>query len=322
MYGDANTQDRYRSEQPRPDCLNLFVPKFSELAYNALLLSLVAVLNLHDGDRDSMSDATCSSGRHELSKIWYAALFSILVLVFRKGVDLVPDPIEKNQLIYHIFALEIFQIYFCNKSVQVNHPGEGMGFFSSWIKTHISSMLFGVSVGLLAGSNIVKTGFFGIPDQDQFYRDGTTPAQAQLERYSQVDITRAHNIGTLSYSGYILNLVMHLDSDKSLSKWKLLLISLLLLSAFIQVYARTRAVYGNSGDTTQLPVPVRVDEPEPASQIQEAVAVAVPLAEPVAVAVAVPVGTFSIRSMHQITDSSTQEPQQPSISNINVSLPQ
>ena len=57
MYGDANTQDRDRPEQPRPDCLKLVLClNFSELAYNALLLSLVAVLNLHDGDRDSMSD--------------------------------------------------------------------------------------------------------------------------------------------------------------------------------------------------------------------------------------------------------------------------
>ena len=101
--------------------------------------------------------ATCSSGRHELSKIWYAALVSILMLVIRKGVDLVPDPIEKNQLIYHIFLLwKFFQIYFCNKSVQVNHPGEGMGFFSSWIKTHISCMFIWCEWwGLLAGSNIV-----------------------------------------------------------------------------------------------------------------------------------------------------------------------
>ena len=73
-----------------------------------------------------------------------------------------------------------------------------------------------------------------------------------------------------------------------------------------------------TGDTTQLPVAVCVDEPEPASQTQEAVAV--PLAE--SVAVAEPVGTFSMRFMHQITDSSTQEPQQPSTSNINLSLPQ
>ena len=274
MYGGANTQDGDRPAPPRPDCLNLFVPKFSELACNALFLSLVAVLNLHDGDRYGTSDATCSSDRHELSKIWCAALVSILVLVIRKGVDLVPDPIEKNQLIYHIFALEIFQSYFCNTSVLVNHPGVGTGFFSNWIKTHISCMLFGVSVGLLAGSNIVKTGFFGIPDQDQFYQDGTTPAQAQLERFSQIDITRAHNIGTLSYSGYILNLVMHLDSDNSLSKWKLLLISLLLLSAFIQVYARIGIVNDNKVGTNKVPVSV---DPQSGSFFGRRDSIAVPV---------------------------------------------
>ena len=135
--------------------------------------------------------------------------------------------------------------------------------------TGFSTELCGLSVGFLATSSIVKTGFFGFLSRDKFVQ-----ADWKLVRV-------AHNMGTLGYSGYILNLVMYLHSDNSSSNWRLFLISLLILSAFIQVYARIRIVNDNSGGRMQVPAAGRVDEAEP--EIQTQVALAVPVVEAVPV---------------------------------------